>query len=68
MENGNDPATKQDIQRLEQRIERLEEELKETLRDGQTELLQAFYSYTTLEALTPNSKSPRLLTCCFASA
>ncbi|MCU1237275.1 MAG: hypothetical protein JWP63_5242 [Candidatus Solibacter sp.] len=67
MENGQEPATKQDLAHLHQQLHRdieqlgsatrqeLEQlrseshhgfdDLKETMRDGQTELLKAFYSF-----------------------
>ena len=48
MENGNDsnaPATKQDIQMLRSEFQHGFDELKETVRDAQTELLKAFYNY-----------------------
>jgi len=56
MDNGNEPATKQDIAQLrsetKQDIAQLRSEmqhqyddLKETLRDNETRLLQAFYTY-----------------------
>lgn len=49
MENGHEPATKADLQEAAQQL-RAEfqhgfDELKETMRDGQTELLRAFYNY-----------------------
>ena len=68
MDNGHEPATKQDLREMEERMdnrfatkqdlreiaEQLRSEfqhgfddLKETLRDSQTELLKAFYSFTT---------------------
>lgn len=50
--NGNEPATKQDITELDQKIEQLRAEtnhqyndLVETIRDSETKLLQAFYGY-----------------------
>jgi hypothetical protein len=62
--NGNDPATKADLQALEQRLEekmgaveqrfegkldateqRLRDHVGEVVRDSETRLLQAFYSY-----------------------
>ena len=57
MENGDRPATRQDIEQLRietrQDIEQLRSEfhhgfddLKEAMRDVQTELLKAFYGYT----------------------
>jgi hypothetical protein len=60
MENGHEPATKADLQQLgesakadlQQLGEQLRSEfqhgfddLKETMRDGQTEILRAFYSF-----------------------
>lgn len=56
MADQNAPATKGDITRLDDKIdEKIEQlrsefqhgfdELKETMRDGQTELLRAFYSF-----------------------
>jgi hypothetical protein len=49
MEDGNEPATKQDLDRLGGQL-RSEfqhgfDDLKETLRDVQTELLKAFYAF-----------------------
>jgi len=57
MENGNQPATKQDLaevriemkamdDRLGDRIQAMEDRLIEAFRDSQTELLKAFYSFT----------------------
>jgi hypothetical protein len=56
MDNGNEPATKADLQALEGRLNERHQmlrsemqhafdELKETMRDSQTELLKAFYNY-----------------------
>jgi len=52
MENGLDPATKADVKALDEKIEILRAEmshayndLKETLRDNETKLLGAFYSF-----------------------
>jgi hypothetical protein len=49
MENGNEPASKQDIEQLRSEMEQLRSEvhhgyddLKETMRDVQTEILRAF--------------------------
>jgi hypothetical protein len=49
MENGHEPATKADLTQLGDQL-RSEfqhgfDDLKETLRDVQTELLRAFYSF-----------------------
>jgi hypothetical protein len=49
MEDGNEPASKQDVNRLGEQL-RSEfqhgfDDLKETLRDVQTELLKAFYAF-----------------------
>jgi hypothetical protein len=51
--NGNEPATKQDIADLNERMEMLRSEtqhmyddLKETVRDAQTEILKAFYGFS----------------------
>ena len=57
MDNGHEPATKQDLRDMEQRLSQMDEQLrsefqhgfddlKETMRDVQTELLKAFYSFT----------------------
>jgi predicted metal-dependent phosphoesterase TrpH len=57
MENGNQPATKQDLTevrtevkamdvRLNDRMQAMEDRLIEAFRDSQTELLKAFYSFT----------------------
>ena len=52
MDNGHAPATKADIRALDERIDILRSEmqhsfddLKESFRDSQTELLKAFYNY-----------------------
>jgi len=45
MDNGHEPATKADIQQLRSEFQHGFDELKESMRDGQTELLRAFYSY-----------------------
>jgi len=52
MEDRNMPATKADLAALEERIEILRSEMQhslqdltETMRDGQTEVLKAFYSF-----------------------
>jgi hypothetical protein len=51
MDDANAPATKQDLVRLDEKIDQLRAEtqhqyddLKETLRDSETKLLQAFYT------------------------
>ena len=49
MNNGHEPATKADLQQLGEQL-RSEfqdgfDDLKETMRDGQTELLKVFYSF-----------------------
>jgi uncharacterized coiled-coil protein SlyX len=53
MDNGNEPATKQDIAQIriemkamDGRMKAMEDRLIEALRDSQTELLKAFYSFT----------------------
>jgi hypothetical protein len=59
MENGNDfdaPATKQDIQMLRSEFQHGFDELKETVRDAQTELLKAFYNYA--QTTTSESEEP----------
>lgn len=45
MDNGNEPATKGDIQQLRSEFHHEFDELRETMRDVQTEMLRAFYSY-----------------------
>lgn len=45
MDNGHEPATKQDIRDLEQRMGRGFDDLTELVRDTETKLLQAFYGY-----------------------
>jgi hypothetical protein len=45
MENNNQPATKQDVEQLRSEFQHGFDELKETMRDGQTELLRAFYGF-----------------------
>ena len=42
MENGHEPATKQDIVMLRSEMQHAFDDLKETFRDTQTELLKAF--------------------------
>ncbi|HMD70902.1 MAG TPA: hypothetical protein VKF41_06135 [Bryobacteraceae bacterium] len=61
MENGHEPATKQDIVALKQDMEQLRSEfhhgfddLKEAMRDGQTEILKAFYSFAESEPGAPD--------------
>ena len=46
MDDLNVPATKGDIEQLRSEMQHQFDELKETLRDSQTEVLQAFYGYT----------------------
>src|ERR1039457_1539499 len=50
MENGNQPATKQDLAEvrteMENRMQAMEDRLIKAFRDSQTELLKAFYSFT----------------------
>ncbi len=53
MENGQEPATKQDVAEVRQELAMSRSEmnhqfddLKETFRDSQTELLKAFYAFT----------------------
>jgi len=46
MENDNQPATKADIAQLRAETQHQYDDLKETLRDVQTEILKAFYGYT----------------------
>jgi hypothetical protein len=45
MENGDQPATKQDLEQLRSEFQHGFDDLKESLRDVQTELLRAFYSF-----------------------
>ena len=42
------PATKGDIEDLRSEMKGMEDRLVETVRDGQTELLKAFYNYARL--------------------
>ena len=46
MENGNQPATKQDIAEVRTEMKAMEDRLIQAFRDSQTELLKAFYSFT----------------------
>jgi hypothetical protein len=46
MENGNQPATKQDLAEVRTEMKAMEDRLIEAFRDSQTELLKAFYSFT----------------------
>jgi hypothetical protein len=45
MDNGHEPATKQDLQILRSEMNHQYDDLKETIRDVQTEMLKAFYSF-----------------------
>jgi hypothetical protein len=45
MDQRQEPATKQDIEQLRSEFQHGFDDLKESLRDGQTELLKAFYSF-----------------------
>ena len=45
MENGHEPATKQDIAMLRSEMQPMYDSMVETVRDVQTELLKAFYSF-----------------------
>lgn len=45
MDNGHEPATKQDVGQLRSEFQHGFDELKETLRDSETKLLQAFYTF-----------------------
>jgi hypothetical protein len=52
MDNGNEPATKADVAEVKQDLAMLRAEvrhqyddLKETLRDGETKFLKAFYTF-----------------------
>ena len=46
MENGNQPATKQDLAEVRTEMKAMEDRLVKAFRDSQTELLEAFYSFT----------------------
>ncbi|HXB66747.1 MAG TPA: hypothetical protein VNY05_00775 [Candidatus Acidoferrales bacterium] len=46
MDNGNEPATRQDIAEIRIEMKAMEDRLIEAFRDSQTELLKAFYSFT----------------------
>lgn len=46
MDDSNAPATKGDILQLRSEMNHQYDDLKETLRDSETRLLQAFYGYT----------------------
>jgi hypothetical protein len=45
MENGQEPATKQDFAMSLSEMQPTHDDLKEAMRDMQTELLKAFYSF-----------------------
>jgi len=45
MDNGHEPATKADLDQLRSEFQHSFDDLKETMRDGQTELLKAIYSF-----------------------
>ena len=45
MENGHEPATKQDVAMLRSEMQHMYDSLVETIRDVQTELLKAFYNF-----------------------
>jgi hypothetical protein len=44
--NGEESAAKQDIQMLRSEMQRMHEDLKETMRDVQTVILNAFYGFS----------------------
>jgi hypothetical protein len=46
MEDGNQPATKQDLAEVRIEMKAMEDRLIEAFRDSQTELLKAFYSFS----------------------
>ena len=46
MEDGNEPATKQDLAEVRTELRAMEGRLIEAFRDSQTELLKAFYTFT----------------------
>jgi hypothetical protein len=46
MENGNQPATKQDLAEVRTEMKAMEDRLIEVFRDSQTELREAFVSFT----------------------
>jgi len=46
MDDANAPATKGDVAQLRSEMQRQFDELRETMRDVQTEILKAFYGYT----------------------
>jgi hypothetical protein len=45
MDDLNEPATKGDLLQLRSEMQHQYDDLKETLRDSETKLLQAFYSF-----------------------
>ena len=45
MANAQEPATKQDIAQLQTEMQHMYDDLKESIRDSETKLLQAFYIY-----------------------
>jgi hypothetical protein len=45
MDKGHEPATKADIEQLRSESHHAYDDLKETIRDAQTELLTAFYGW-----------------------
>ena len=45
MDDQNAPATKADVAQLRAEMNHQYDDLKETMRDSETKLLQAFYSY-----------------------
>jgi hypothetical protein len=46
MDDANAPATKNDVAQLRSEMQHQFDELRETMRDVQTEILKAFYGYT----------------------
>jgi len=56
MENGNEPATKADLNELRGEMKAMEDRLVEAIRDSQTEVLRAVYGFaqTNSERLTTN--------------
>jgi hypothetical protein len=71
MENGNAPATKADLAELEARLNERHEilrsemahgyhDLKESMRDMQTELLKVFYNFGVSNSVWSRSKGTKL--------
>jgi hypothetical protein len=58
MDNGSEPATKQDISQLHSEMQHMYDDLVERIDDTQTKMLQAFYTFaeSNQKRLTENER------------